>query len=124
MPSAQNLNDALLRCYAAGKLPEALALVPSEVRRRTLQDWRNWMHPHQKEPAGSDWRLWLILGGRGSGKSRTGAEWIRLRIRYSNHPLRVALVAPSLQEARAVMVEGESGRQWFYCSALFRRHPR
>jgi phage terminase large subunit-like protein len=109
MPSGQNLNDALLHCYAAGKLPEALALIPSEVRRRTLQDWRNWMHPHQKEPAGNDWRLWLILGGRGSGKSRAGAEWIRLKIRYSNHPLRVALVAPSLQEARAVMVEGDSG---------------
>src|SRR5215211_1723208 len=109
MPSGQSLNDALLRCYAAGKLPEALALVPSEVRRRTLQDWRNWMHPHQQEPPGSDWRLWLVLGGRGSGKSRAGAEWIRLRIRYSNHPLRIALVAPSLPEARAVMVEGDSG---------------
>jgi phage terminase large subunit-like protein len=109
MPSGKSLKDALLRCYAAGKLPEALALIPREVRLRTLQDWRNWMHPHQVEPEGSDWRLWLVLGGRGSGKSRAGAEWIRLRIRYSNHPLRVALVAPSLQEARAVMVEGESG---------------
>jgi predicted phage terminase large subunit-like protein len=109
MPSGKSLKSALLRCYAAGKLPEALALIPMAVRLRALQDWSNWMHPHQQEPEGSDWRLWLVLGGRGSGKSRAGAEWIRLRIRYSNHPLRVALVAPSLQEARAVMVEGESG---------------
>ena len=64
MPSGQSLNDALLRCYAAGKLPEALALIPMTDRLRTLHDWRNWMHPHQKEPAGSDWRLWLVLGGR------------------------------------------------------------
>jgi phage terminase large subunit-like protein len=78
-------------------------------RLRTLHDFRNWSNGKQLEPPHEDWRLWLILGGRGSGKSRTGAEWIKQRIRYANHPLRVALVGPSLQETRAVMVEGDSG---------------
>jgi phage terminase large subunit-like protein len=76
---------------------------------RLLLDFNCWCRPNQIEPPHEDWRLWLILGGRGSGKSRTGAEWIKQRIRYASHPLRVALVGPSFQETRAVMVEGESG---------------
>jgi phage terminase large subunit-like protein len=91
------------------KLPQVLTETLTEHQLRTLNDFRNWGRPDQLEPQHEDWRLWLILGGRGSGKSRTGAEWIKQRIRYANHPLRVALVGPSLQETRSVMVEGDSG---------------
>jgi len=94
--------------YEADEL-QALDETQKPLRLRALHDFTNWGRPNQHEPRHEDWRLWLILGGRGSGKSRTGAEWVKQRIRYANRPLRVALVGPSLQETRAVMVEGDSG---------------
>ncbi len=69
--------------------------------------WDIWSRPEQRAPAG-DWRLWLILAGRGFGKSRSGAEWVR-EVAKSEPAARIALVGASLPEARAVMVEGESG---------------
>ncbi|MCR8723622.1 terminase family protein [Frigidibacter sp. SLM-1] len=72
-----------------------------------------WAHPHQLPPAG-DWRTWIILGGRGAGKTRAGAEWVRSRVEGSR-PLdrglsrRVALVGETFDQAREVMVFGESG---------------
>jgi phage terminase large subunit-like protein len=61
----------------------------------------------QKPPPG-DWRVWLLLAGRGFGKTRTGAEMVRrlVGMRTARH---VALVAPTAADARDVMVEGESG---------------
>jgi phage terminase large subunit-like protein len=91
------------------KLPQVLEATSRAHLRLILNDFPWWGRAEQFEPPGEAWRLWLILGGRGSGKSRTGAEWIKRRIRYADRPLRVALVGPSLQETRAVMVEGESG---------------
>ncbi|QJU57534.1 DNA-packaging protein [Sphingomonas sp. AP4-R1] len=59
-------------------------------------------------PPEGDWRTWLILAGRGFGKTRAGAEWVKMQA--ETHPgARIALVGASLHEARAVMVEGESG---------------
>lgn len=69
--------------------------------------WRLWARDVQCASAG-DWRLWLILAGRGFGKTRAGAEWVR-EIAQSDSNARIALVGASLGEARAVMVEGESG---------------
>lgn len=76
--------------------------------------WDVWANPmHQVEPQG-DWMTWVILGGRGAGKTRTGAEWVRARIEGAT-PLapgrcrRVALVGETQEQVRAVMVEGESG---------------
>ena len=59
-------------------------------------------------PPGGDWRIWMIMAGRGFGKTRSGAEWVRM-IADANPDARIALVSASLAEARAVMVEGESG---------------
>lgn len=58
-------------------------------------------------PPDNDWLIWVLLGGRGSGKTRAGAEWIQSRVEQGAK--RIALVGPSYHEARAVMVEGESG---------------
>ncbi len=55
-----------------------------------------------------DWRIWLIMAGRGFGKTRAGAEWVRM-VAEDNCEARIALVSSSLAEARAVMIEGESG---------------
>ncbi|MFN4020667.1 MAG: DNA-packaging protein [Erythrobacter sp.] len=62
----------------------------------------------QQLPPPGDWRIWMIMAGRGFGKTRAGAEWVRM-IAESHPDARIALVSSSLAEARAVMVEGESG---------------
>jgi phage terminase large subunit-like protein len=72
-----------------------------------------WAHPHQLPPEG-DSRSWVILGGRGAGKTRAGAEWVRTQVKGAR-PLtkgrakRVALVAETLDQARDVMIFGDSG---------------
>jgi phage terminase large subunit-like protein len=69
--------------------------------------WHLRARPEQCAPEG-DWRVWMIMAGRGFGKTRAGAEWVRAIAEH--HPqARIALVSASLAEARAVMVEGESG---------------
>lgn len=69
-----------------------------------------WEYIARKEqlPPPCDWRVWMIMAGRGFGKTRAGAEWVRM-IADANPDARIALVSSSLAEARAVMVEGESG---------------
>ena len=69
-------------------------------------------HWHQRPPArannGADWTTWLILGGRGAGKTRAGAEWVR-RVAMGDPKARIALIGETEHEAREVMVEGVSG---------------
>lgn len=72
-----------------------------------LFDWRFWARRKQLPPAGG-WRVWLILAGRGFGKTRTGAEWVR-GLAESGQARRIALVAETAADARDVMIEGESG---------------
>lgn len=72
----------------------------------SISDW--YVHgarPSQRPPAG-EWRTWLILAGRGWGKTRTGAEWLR-SLRFSAP--RMAIIAPTFADARDTCVEGESG---------------
>lgn len=72
-----------------------------------------WALPHQLPPEG-EWRSWVILGGRGAGKTRAGAEWVRAEVE-GPRPLdpgrsrRVALVGETIEQAREVMVFGDSG---------------
>lgn len=72
-----------------------------------LTDWSWWCRSDQCPPGG-DWHVWMLLAGRGFGKTRTGAEWIR-GYAEANPGARIALVAASLHEGRQVMIEGESG---------------
>jgi phage terminase large subunit-like protein len=70
--------------------------------------------PHQLPPEDADWRTWVILGGRGAGKTRAGAEWVRSMVegerpRDPGRARRVALVGETIDQAREVMVFGESG---------------
>lgn len=69
--------------------------------------WSFWARPNQTEPAG-DWRVWMVLAGRGFGKTRVGAEWVRSKIEGGVYG-RCALVAATAADARDVMIEGESG---------------
>ncbi|MEE4288050.1 MAG: terminase family protein, partial [Erythrobacter sp.] len=69
--------------------------------------WHLQARPSQLAPAGQ-WRIWMVLAGRGFGKTRAGAEWVRA-IAERQPEARIALVSASLGEARSVMIEGESG---------------
>lgn len=66
-----------------------------------------WARAEQIAPPGT-WRTWLILAGRGWGKSRTGAEWVRAQVK-AGRAGRIALVARTASDVRDVIVEGESG---------------
>lgn len=73
-----------------------------------------WALPHQVPPEREDWRTWVIMGGRGAGKTRAGAEWVRSMVegdlpQTPGRAKRVALVAETIDQAREVMVFGESG---------------
>lgn len=85
----------------------ALARLSDRERRSLRTHWNLWAHEGQIAPPG-DWLAWLIMAGRGFGKTRAGAEWVRA-IAQNDGSARIALVGASLVEARAVMVEGESG---------------
>ena len=76
---------------------------------KKLFDWRSELNarPNQIAPDGN-WTTWLILAGRGFGKTRTGAEWIRERVE-SGMSKRIALVGKTPADVRDVMIEGESG---------------
>ena len=70
-------------------------------------------HRHQLPPDG-DWTTWLLLGGRGAGKTRAGAEWVRGlamgKTPYANKPVSpIALIGETEHDAREVMIEGVSG---------------
>ena len=82
-----------------------LAPIGRDLERLIGTDWRLWVHPAQKPPGGA-WSSWLILGGRGAGKTRAGAEWLTGR---ATPGARLALVGPTLHDVREVMVEGPSG---------------
>ena len=69
-------------------------------------DWSFWARPEQLEPDGN-WNTWVALAGRGWGKTRAGAEWVRHRIRSGDKI--VHCVAPTKGDVRRVMVEGDSG---------------
>ena len=72
-----------------------------------------WALPHQLPPEGA-WKTWVIMGGRGAGKTRAGAEWVRAQVEGSG-PLnegtarRVALVGETVDQVREVMIFGDSG---------------
>jgi phage terminase large subunit-like protein len=75
--------------------------------------WPYWARTDQLPPT-ADYRNWLIMGGRGSGKTRSGAEWVRalaLGLFVPQVPAcgRIAIIGPTFSEVRMVMVEGESG---------------
>lgn len=100
-----------------GSLLESLISLSDDERRQALDtlsdqdaaallyDWSLYARDNQLPPEG-DWLIWLILAGRGFGKTRTGAEWIK---QEAQHVGRIALVGPTAADVRDIMIEGESG---------------
>ena len=83
----------------------AIAQLNDEEAYALLYDWELWGRPEQLTPPGN-WQTWLILAGRGYGKTRTGAEGVRQWIK--RYPI-VNLIAATADDARDIMIEGESG---------------
>lgn len=97
---------------------EQLALLPEEERLAALEgldqdtliwDWSVWARPEQLPPD-DDWNVWLVLAGRGFGKTRLASEWVREQAKITSEgQRRFALVARTAADVRDVIVEGESG---------------
>ena len=89
------------------QLDVVLAGLSDDEKSQMLWDWTVWARPKQLPPDGA-WRVWLILAGRGFGKTRTGAEFIRREVNAgkANH---IALVGATAADVRDTMIEGESG---------------
>ena len=79
--------------------------------------WRLWARPNQLPPPG-DWLTWFLMMGRGAGKTRTGAEFIKERV-DSGEGRRIAFLGRAPGDVRDTMVEGESG-----ILSVFPRHQR
>jgi predicted phage terminase large subunit-like protein len=73
-----------------------------------LYDWGFWARPDQIPPDGP-WRNWLILSGRGWGKTRTGGEFVRAEVERLGPNARIAIIGQTVADVRKVMMEGESG---------------
>ena len=97
-------------------LPQDQRGPTTRAYQRNIPKWEsaeltfNWnLHARESQlPPDGDWDTWLILAGRGFGKTRTGAEWVRDQVE-NKQATRIALVARALDEAQSVMIEGESG---------------
>jgi phage terminase large subunit-like protein len=89
--------------------PEVTGKTIAGVLADTLADggWRAKARPEQLPPPG-DWNGWVVCAGRGFGKTRTGAEWVRELVE-SGAAGRIALIAPTAADCRDVIVEGPAG---------------
>ena len=95
-------------------MPEALNEIEPLQHDEVDHDWFGLLARDDQVPPLGDWRTWLILGGRGAGKTRAGAEWVKARatgqgLDTGTLARRIAIVAPTFDEARMVMIEGVSG---------------
>jgi len=80
--------------------------IPEPKWQELLHDWRWWARPNQLPPPGN-WRYWLMLAGRGGGKTRAGAETVRQAVKDGYRIIH--MVAPTAADARDVMIQGEGG---------------
>ncbi len=117
--------DSTLKAHEAKSLPALLAFANEQQINDFLDGLSEnalaalpwmfdfWALDHQLPPAGP-WTTWVIMGGRGAGKTRAGAEWVRSQVE-GNTPRargayrRIALVGETVEQVREVMVFGESG---------------
>jgi phage terminase large subunit-like protein len=113
-----NWLDVLLDCARDGEEKKVIARLTERDIEFMLSDWLSWARPDQRPPdvsqTGLAWTVWLVLGGRGAGKTRTGAEWVRgmaLGLKpFTDHPVgRIALIGETQADVRDVMIEGVSG---------------
>lgn len=112
------MRRALKNSSNGSELSTCLHQLSLENLETLVHDWQIWARDDQLPPPYKDqatpWYIWLLLGGRGAGKTRAGAEWVRAmalgKAPIAEEPAkRIALVGETLGDARRTMVEGESG---------------
>jgi phage terminase large subunit-like protein len=96
------MNADRFKALSAAKRREMMKEFSDEEANFILHDWEFWARPEQLTPPG-DWVNWLILAGRGSGKTRVGAEQVR---RWTKDFPIVNLIGPTAADVRDVMVQG------------------
>ncbi|MEM1194792.1 MAG: terminase family protein [Pseudomonadota bacterium] len=102
-----SVNLAFLAKEAKDTRERIAQALNQDERNEFAYHWELLAREAQLAPPG-DWRIWMIMAGRGFGKTRAGAEWVR-RVAEDHPEARIALVSASLAECRRVMIEGESG---------------
>jgi phage terminase large subunit-like protein len=103
--SAQSSLAEQLRSLPDGEREHFLAGLSDEEALTLFYDWEVWARPEQLIPPGP-WQVWLIMAGRGFGKTRCGAETVREWVKTHRY---VNLIGATADDARDIMVEGESG---------------
>lgn len=86
---------------------KAISSLSNKEAEALFYDWEFWARSNQLPPPG-DWLVWLIMAGRGMGKTRAGAEFVLREIK-AKRARRIAFVAKTPADARDVMIEGDSG---------------
>lgn len=118
--SVVRLRNALSALQAAGLEHELANLLDPDDLEFLNFDWPSVARADQTPPESDDWTTWLLLGGRGAGKTRAGAEWVKDCVQFGETatagPARIALIGETLTDVRSVMIEGPSG--------LLAIHPR
>lgn len=94
-----------LRARMMRESPEVIASMTGDEMEALHYEWRFWARADQLPPV-TDWRYWLVLAGRGFGKTRIGAEWVRKQAMTSRF---ITIAGATSDDARTIMVEGESG---------------
>lgn len=115
-PETSTRCAARWRAALTGLSPTQRLHVLSKLKGSDLQlllcDFDAFAHPYQLPPPraanGEDWKTWLLIGGRGAGKTRAGAQWVR-SLALARPGSRIALVGETFADVRDVMIEGESG---------------
>lgn len=84
-----------------------MSSLTDEQKAELKYNWEFWARPNQLPPEGN-WNTWVVMAGRGFGKTRMGAEWVR-SLAHKYPGCRIALVAETAADARDVMIKGDSG---------------
>lgn len=116
MTCVRSFNAALINSLRPTIKTRFLQSLTSDELTHLKNDWAFWAREDQMAPAG-DWVAWIILGGRGAGKTRAGAEWVRAHVEgqtplgggQDSQGAHVALIGETYSDVRDVMVEGPSG---------------
>lgn len=108
MPDLAALKKSCAELFREKDVPareKLLGKLTDEELKALYYDWEFWARPNQKLPPG-DWQFWVVKAGRGYGKTRIGAETVRIWVRTNRF---VNLIGPTTDDIRDTMVEGESG---------------
>jgi phage terminase large subunit-like protein len=106
----QKSKDKFLAKLQDSERPKRVWYCKTPGRKCDGKPHKGYDYPHARSdqwpPAGKDWDTWLLKGGRGSGKTRSGSEWVRVMAHAHE---RGSIIGPTVKHVRSVMVEGDSG---------------